>query len=261
MFGVGPFTIPPKVAGESVPDHPDDGNTYILHSDGAGGLVWLPTSEVLIANFNPTFTVTENGGDFDGLSQFEKGYSAPSVRLVWSSPDAAISITNSDNLELNSSAINLDGQTGTGGSTTGGIYTASVTEPAVFDVDLFNNANLQAEQFSLEWLWPVYHGWSASDTLASSGDVTALDKSLRGSAPGLYDFSGNSTLRYLWICVPEDFGSGLLSSFKHNDFMYPVPFNAPISVVVTTTYGVVETYECYRSYYPVGISDIGIVAS
>ena len=135
-------------------------------------------------------------------------------------------------------------------ATTYGTVTKVSATSEVFEIvatDTKNNSF--TDNYTVDWLWRVYWGDSASTSLLS-GDVVALTSSqLQSGFAGDYAFSAASG-EYKIFCYPASMGTA--TSFIDAGTGFAVPFNAPYNVNVTNAYGVTTSYNVHQSTYQLG---------
>lgn len=219
-----PTTEPPSQAGDWV----------WIASNGDGVPEWQLVDNLDFAAFNPTFNVTEEGGDFAGQSIVEKGYVIPTVRFTWASNDAvAFPMQDSQELKMDGNLIDLDGQPpggNTGGSVSGGLYsdpggmTESEHGPG-FSVKLIDSHSTESVKNDvLYWRYRLFYLVSSQVTPDAtwlgqviSGAISSTNN-LRTTRAGSYTFSSGFP-GYLYFVWPTSFGSGSFSTqFGSMDF-------------------------------------------
>ena len=96
--------------------------------------------------------------------------------------------------------------------------------------------------YAVYWKWRLYYGSSPLETFTAS-DVTSLQSSLLYTSENrTYTTPEND---YKWICYPTSFGTA--SKFTDTDTGFSVAMEAPQTVSVTNSFGIVQDYYCYRS--------------
>lgn len=135
-------------------------------------------------------------------------------------------------------------------STVYGSVTKISATSEVFQITATNTEEGQfSDEYSVQWLWRVYWGNSASTSLIS-GDVVALTSSqLQSGFAGDYAFSAASG-EYKIFCYPSSMGTA--TSFIDAGTGFAVPFNAPYNINVTNAYGVTTSYNVHQSTYQLG---------
>jgi hypothetical protein len=225
---------------------------------GEGGsaitkLIRTPKYADLFVAFEPVFTIRENGGDFNGASVVEKGYSIPTVGLSWSS-DSAFPLTDSDELELDGLPIVLDGSppvpnlAGGDYSHPGGL--SEIHHVSGFSVRLHSGSEQVVKNAGLDWRWRRH--WLVDST--ETPDAAWLETIIGSlTPPGGSELatghacqkSFNASGQYLYFIFHEDHGpatqfviGGLTSTFVRFDISGAVNrYGAGLS----------STYHVYRS--------------
>lgn len=240
-------------AGSSLPQLPDD-NLFV----GEGGsvntkLIRMPKYADLFVVFEPVFTISDNGGDFNDTFIVEKGYVIPTAGLAWSS-DANFPLTDSDQLTLDGGAIILDG-TPPVPNLVGGDYSHpggldEVDHGSGFSVRLHSGAEQVVKTAAFAWRWRRH--WLVDST--ETPDTTWL-QAIAGSTtpPGGSELatghdttkSFNAAAQYIYFIfhavhgIPSQFiVSGLPTTFQRFDIS---------GVVNRYGAGVGDTWHVFRS--------------
>lgn len=206
-------------------------------------------------SFEPTISVTWNGGPYNGLGYAEKGYVGDALNIDWATNDPVnAAITSFDQLTLNGSAITLDvGFTiENGGDFTDIGMIDEAYEGSGVSVRLHTILETVTLSGGIEWLFRSYWGNRPSQTIDEAGVKALANSALRGGKAGLYPI-GPAASNYKWVCYPTSFGlTNTSTGFKDDLTGFFVPMVDPIVVDVTNGFGVSQDYYCYRSYYPLG---------
>ena len=182
-------------------------------------------------------------------------------------PSFTWSLSNSGNVTANS--INISDTTAsttlvTGHST---ISPAAVTHVGITKTSSasetyhISGTNTQSGTFganySINWLWKVYYGETATTPLTAS-DIQGLRVgNLQSGFSGVYNFAASPS-QYKYICYPASMG--LATSFTDQATNLDVPFNAVYTVSVTNSHGVTTNYNVHRTVYMIG-SSLPVVVS
>ncbi|CTQ45757.1 hypothetical protein [Roseibium aggregatum] len=200
--------------------------------------------------FNPALQVRFAGGLFNGQSVAEAGYIASGLTISWASNDPVNApITGFDSLTLGSAPIALDGG---GNATNGGVYTGPVDEASAgagLSVRLISSLGTSTLAQALSWQWRIYHGNDPSPTIDEAGILALPSTSLSGSRAGTRAFSAAAG-NHKWIAYPAAYG--LATRFWDTATGFDVPFEAPLSVAVTNSFGAMTSYLAYRSTFQLG---------
>lgn len=134
-------------------------------------------------------------------------------------------------------------------STYGGVTKTSISSETFSITGTNTHGSPFSGSFTISWYDRVYYGESATDPLNASGITGLRASGLQPSFAGVYSFLASPS-EYKYLCFPVSFGTP--SSFKDQSTNLNVPFNNPYVVTVTNTYGVVITYNVFRTFYPIG---------
>jgi len=104
-----------------------------------------------------------------------------------------------------------------------------------------------SRNYNINWYWRLYYGESTNAVL-NENEVEGLRvSSLTNSISSNYNFLANG---YKYIAHASSLGT--LSSFTDIDSGFAVPFEAPYTLSITNTNGIVTNYKIYRSTYQLG---------
>lgn len=206
-------------------------------------------------DFQPTLTVSWNGGPYNGLSFAEKGYVGDSLNIAWASNDPQNTpVIAYDQLTLDSNPIVLDpGATIPDGGTYSNLGAIDETfEGSGVSVRLTSALSAVTLTGGIDWLFRSYWGNRAQQTIDAAGVLALANNGLRADKPGLYPI-GAAPSNYKWICYPDTYGpTDVNTGFKDDSTGFFVPMMPPITVAVTNGFGVTKNYLCYRSFNQLG---------
>jgi len=183
---------------------------------------------------------------FGWVSIIEVGSSTPA------NPTATWSTSEPTNIEVNSIFIRdeflgANIATGLANDGTEVLTLTSKTRPTpgtyTFSI---NGINTTAEPFSrdltVDWKYKVYYGASASSALNSAA-IVGLDLSeLSDTFESTYNLGAGN---YKYICYPTSFGTAV--KFLDVNTGFAIPFEAPVVVSVSNSFGVTANYNVHRS--------------
>lgn len=185
-------------------------------------------------------------------SSFEvgNGISAGSYVWTWAASNAA-------NVALNSIGIS-----GLGFGAVSGLANTGSTTIVMSDVKLLSagtgtwtitGVNTRAGSFSrnlnVSWMWRVYWGNNANSSLTEAEVKALLGSALATGYSGTRSFAAAAG-NYKYVAYPSSFGTA--THFTDASTMLAVPFEAPVVVSVTNSFGVTTNYNVHRSTYQLG---------
>lgn len=144
---------------------------------------------------------------------------------------AASSLPNTGNATINFTSIVNQSVPGSRTWTITGINTQS------------SNFN---KTYTVNWMWSVYWGESAAESLAASGDVLGLRTNALATVAASSRSYVYAELQYKYFCYPSDWADP--TSFKRADTGMTVPGFIQPGLVSVVKNGVTKQYKVWRSY-------------
>lgn len=214
--------------------------------------------ELLYPYQNPGFSSFSISGQPSPLEVGATSNADPS--FTWSLSNSSNVTPNSINISDTTASTTLvtgHSITSPAATTHAGITKTSATSETYHIVGTNTHSGTFSANYSINWLWILYYGETATTPLTAS-DIKGLRVgNLQSGFSGVYNFAASPS-QYKYICYPASMG--LATSFTDQATNLDVPFNAAYTVSVTNSHGVTTNYNVHRTVYMIG-SSLPVVVS
>lgn len=128
--------------------------------------------------------------------------------------------------------------------------TKSAVGSEVYTISATNNKSVIFNKtFTINWRFALYYGESVNSSPTESLVEGLRIKTLASTYAATYNFYSLIN-GYKWICYPSSFGQATI--FKDTATNLGVPFEPPLVLLITNSFGVSTNYNCHRSTNALG---------